>query len=79
MYLRQLVGLENECREGSQLRGINSGNRGKSLKVPSIRQKGAIFKSCLVPVLTCGAQVWALEKDDEHKIEVTSNSMGRVI
>ena len=39
--------------------------------------KSAIFNSCIAPIMTYGAQTWAMTKREENKIRVTQNSLER--
>ena len=39
--------------------------------------KSAVFNSCIIPVVTYGAQTWEMTKQDENGIRVTQDAMER--
>lgn len=84
IYLGQTISFENSTEKEIHRRINLAWRKFWSLRKIikgsfSLKQKSAIFNSCVVPVVTYGAQVWAPTKRLWKKIETTQNNMERAI
>ena len=56
---------------------VNAVMKNKKDKKMGMRLKAKVYQTVVRPVLTCGAQCWAINERDERRLEVTEMNMLR--
>jgi len=81
-YLGQIMSFKNKYEKELKIRRANAWHTFWAQKIIlrgkfSQKTKTKIFNSTVIPVMTYGAQTWAITKKQTHKLCVTQNNMLR--
>ena len=79
VYLGQTISTKEGMEKEQKVRRAKAWKKFWTLSKMSIRSKIKILESCVIPVLSYGAETWALTKMQVDKLQKTQRSMERNI